>query len=97
MPFLKFTALRLGLVAVFFVICYSLGLGAIFSIIAAGILAWCVTYLFFRDMRNKAAASLQRRFRDGAPPVRNARELRDADAEDSLDPNTPVNSDRRQP
>lgn len=95
MPFLKFTALRLGFVAVFFVICYALGLGAIFSVIAAAVLAWCVTYLFFRDLRNDAASSLQRRFRDGAPPVRNASELRDADAEDSLDPNTPVNPDRR--
>ena len=96
MPFLKFTALRLGFVAVFFVICYSLGVGAIFSVIAAAVMAWCVTYLFFRDLRNEAASSLQRRFRDGAPAVRTASELRDADAEDSLDPNTPVNSDRRQ-
>lgn len=97
MPFLKFTALRLGFVVVFFVICYSLGLGAIFSALAAAVLAWCVTYLFFRDLRNEAASTLQRRFRDGAPPVRTTGELRDADAEDSLDPNTPVNSDRRQP
>ncbi|WP_299167206.1 DUF4229 domain-containing protein [uncultured Arthrobacter sp.] len=97
MPFLKFTALRLGFVAVFFVICYSLGVGAIFSVIAAAVMAWCVTYLFFRGLRNEAAASLQRRFRDGAPPVRSASELRDADAEDSLDPNTHVNADRRRP
>ena len=97
MPFLKFTALRLGFVAVFFVICYSLGLGAIFSVIAAAVMAWCVTYLFFRDLRNQAASSLQRRFRDGAPPVRTTSELRDADAEDGLDPNTPVNPDRRRP
>lgn len=97
MPFLKFTALRLGFVVVFFVICYSLGLGAVFSALAAAVLAWCVTYLFFRDLRNEAASTLQRRFRDGAPPVRTSSELRDADAEDSLDPNTPVNSDRRQP
>lgn len=95
MPFLKFTALRLGFVAVFFVICYSLGVGAIFSVIAAAVMAWCVTYLFFRKLRNEAASSLQRRFSDGAPPVRSASELRDADAEDNLDPNTPVNSDRR--
>jgi hypothetical protein len=94
-PFLKFTALRLGFVAVFFVICYSLGVGAIFSVIAAAVMAWCVTYLFFRTLRNEAASSLQRRFRDGAPPVRTTSELRDANAEDSLDPNTPVNSDRR--
>ncbi|GAB3534689.1 hypothetical protein GCM10027403_11070 [Arthrobacter tecti] len=97
MAFLKFTALRLGFVAVFALICYWLGLGAIFSVIAGAIMAWCVTYLFFRGLRNEAASSLQRRFRDGAPPVRTVRELRDADAEDTLDPNTPVNADRRQP
>ncbi len=95
MPFLKFTALRLGLVVVFAYICYLLGLGAIFSVIAGAIMAWCVTYLFFRSLRDEAAATLQRRFRDGAPPVRNERELHDASAEDVLDPNTPVNADRR--
>lgn len=95
MPFFKFTALRLGLVVVFFVIAYWLGLGAIFSAVAAAILAWCVTYLFFRSQRDAAAASLQRRFRDGAPPQRNLAELDDAAAEDGYDPNAAVNADRK--
>ncbi|MHA7140985.1 MULTISPECIES: DUF4229 domain-containing protein [unclassified Arthrobacter] len=95
MPFFKFTALRLGLVVVFFVISYWLGLGAIFSAVVAAILAWCVTYLFFREMRDAASASLQRRFRDGAPPQRNLSELDDAAAEDAYDPNATINADRK--
>ncbi|WP_026549085.1 DUF4229 domain-containing protein [Arthrobacter sp. Br18] len=95
MAFLKFTALRLLLVIVFFVICMFLQLGAVLSAVVAAILAWCITYLFFRPMRDAAAASLQRRFRDGAPPVRNAMELDDAEAEDRFDANAAVNADRR--
>ncbi|MHA7154068.1 DUF4229 domain-containing protein [Arthrobacter sp. TMN-50] len=95
MPFFKFTALRLGLVVVFFVISYWLGLGAIFSAVVAAILAWCVTYLFFRSLRDAASSSLQRRLKDGAPPRRNLSELDDAAAEDVYDPNTSVNADRK--
>ncbi len=95
MPFLKFTALRLLLVIVFFVICVLLGLGAVLSAVVAAILAWCVTYLFFRPLRDAAGASLQRRFKDGAPPVRNSMERDDAAAEDRIDPNAPINADRR--
>ncbi|MHA7276964.1 DUF4229 domain-containing protein [Arthrobacter sp. HLT1-21] len=95
MPFLKFSALRFGLVVVFFVISYWLGLGAFFSAAIAAILAWCVTYLFFRSMRDAASASLQRRFKDGAPPRRSLAELDDAAAEDGYDPNTSVNADRK--
>ncbi|WP_026532642.1 DUF4229 domain-containing protein [Arthrobacter sp. H41] len=95
MAFLKFTALRLLLVIVFFVLCMLLQLGAVLSAVVAAILAWCITYLFFRPMRNDAAASLQRRFKDGAPPVRNGRELDDAEAEDHFDSNAAVNAARR--
>lgn len=95
MSFLKFTALRLGFVLVFFVICYWLGLGAIYSAIVAAVLAWCVTYLFFRSMRDDAASSLQRRFREGAPPRRSPLEMDDAAAEDAFDPNAGVNADRK--
>ncbi|WP_159617838.1 DUF4229 domain-containing protein [Arthrobacter zhaoguopingii] len=95
MPFLKFTALRLLLVVVFFVICVVLGLGAVLSAVVAAILAWCVTYLFFRPLRDAAGASLQRRFKDGAPRASNFMEKDDAAAEDSIDPNAPVNADRR--
>ncbi len=88
MAFLKFTLLRLALVVAFFVACMYLGLGAILSAIVAAILAWCVTYLFFRSLRDEAGATLQRRFREGAPPRRNALEHDDAAAEDALDPRT---------
>ncbi|MFC3300316.1 DUF4229 domain-containing protein [Arthrobacter agilis] len=95
MAFLKFSALRLLLIVVFYVACMLLGLGIFFSAVVAAILAWCVTYLFARDLRDAAAATLQRRLTPGAPPVRTAVELDDAAAEDALDPNTPVNTDRK--
>jgi hypothetical protein len=93
--FLKFSALRLLLIVAFYVACMLLGLGIFMSAVVAAILAWCVTYLFARNLRDAAAANLQRRFTPGAPPVRTAVELDDAAAEDALDPNTPVNSDRK--
>ncbi len=95
MAFLKFSALRLLLIVVFYLACLWLGLGILLSAVVAGVLAWCVTYLFFRNLRDAAGATLQRRFTPGAPPVRTAVELDDAAAEDSLDPNTPVNADRK--
>ncbi|KNC15075.1 hypothetical protein AC792_15535 [Arthrobacter sp. RIT-PI-e] len=95
MAFLKFSALRLLLIVVFFVVCVQLGLGFFFSALVSAILAWCVTYLFFRRLRDDAATTLQRRFTPGAPPVRTATEVDDAAAEDALDPNGPVNADRR--
>ena len=100
MAFWKFTALRLGLVAIFFVACLYLGLGLIFSALVSAILAWCVTYLFFRTMRDDAARSLQNRFRDGAPPSRNRAELDDAQAEDTLVDEVPevrIDNDRKPP
>ena len=95
MAFLKFTALRLLLIIVFYVACVLLGLGLFLSAVVAAILAWCVTYLFARDLRDAAATTLQRRLTPGAPPVRTAVELDDAAAEDALAPNTPVNADRK--
>lgn len=95
MAFLKFSALRLLLIVVFFVVCVQLGLGFFVSAVVSAILAWCVTYLFFRKLRDDAATTLQRRFTPGAPPVRSVTELDDAAAEDALDPNTPVNASRK--
>jgi hypothetical protein len=83
--FLKFSALRLGLVVVFFLICLWLGLGIIYSALAAAILAWCVTYLLFRQLRDDAAATLQRRIGSGTPH-RGRTELQDAEAEDGYQP-----------
>ena len=95
MAFVKVSALRLVLIVVFFVICVQLGLGFFVSALVSAILAWCVTYLFFRKLRDDAATTLQRSFTPGAPPVRTATELDDAAAEDALDPNTTVNADRK--
>ncbi len=95
MAFLKFTVLRLGFVLVFFLICLWLQLGLVYSAIVAAVLAWCVTYLFFRSLRDDAAASLQRRFREGAPPRRTQSEREDAAAEDQVDPNTAVDEAHR--
>lgn len=93
--FLKFSLLRLGLVVLCILLFLWLGLGLWFSAILGVIVPWCITYLFFRNLRNDAAATLQRRFRDGAPPVRNKAELRDAEAEDSVDPNASVDMARK--
>jgi len=96
--FWKFTALRLGLVVVFFVAGLFLQLGIVLSALVAAILAWCVTYLFFRDMRDAAARSVQSRFSDKTPPTRNRAELDDAEAEDSVldaNPDVAIDADRK--
>ncbi|WP_404320627.1 DUF4229 domain-containing protein [Arthrobacter luteolus] len=98
MAFWKFTALRLGLVAVFFVAGLYLQLGQVLSAIVAAVLAWCVTYLFFRDMRDAAAKGLQSRFSERTPPSRNRAELDDSAAEDSMldaNPDVTIDSDRK--
>ncbi|MCC9173504.1 DUF4229 domain-containing protein [Arthrobacter sp. zg-Y179] len=98
MAFWKFTALRLGLVAVFFVICMVLQLGLLLSALAAAVLAWCVTYLFARDMRDEAARTVQRRFTEERAPKRNRGELDDSEAEDTLvaeNPDVQIDNDRR--
>ena len=98
MAFWKFTALRLGLVALFFAACVWLGLGLVLSAILGAVLAWCVTYLFFREMRDAAARTVQQRFHSDAPPSRNKAELDDAGAEDSLldaHPDVQIDNDRK--
>ena len=98
MAFWKFTALRLGLVAVFFVAGLYLQLGLVLSALVAAVLAWCVTYLFFRDMRDAAAVTLQSRFSEKTPPSRNRAELDDSAAEDSMldsHPDVAIDSDRK--
>lgn len=84
--------------AVFFAACVWLGLGLVLSAIVGAVLAWCVTYLFFRDMRDEAARTVQNRFHGGAPRTPNRVEREDASAEDSLldsNPEVQINSDRR--
>jgi hypothetical protein len=98
--FWKFTALRVGLMAVIFVACLYLGLGLVFSAIAAAILAWCITYLFFRSWRDAAAEAVAYRFAGSRGSIRTSTEISDAMAEDALvEQNGPmkVDPDRRRP
>ena len=84
--------------AVFFAACVWLGLGLVFSALVGAVLAWCVTYLFFRDMRDAAARNIQSRFREDAPRTPSRVEREDANAEDSLldaHPDVRIDSDRR--
>lgn len=86
--------------ALFFAACVWLGLGLVLSAIIGAVLAWCVTYLFFRGMRDAAARSVQQRFHADAPPSRNRAELDDAGAEDGLldaHPDVRIDNDRKPP
>ena len=69
--------------AVIFVICLFLRLGVVYSALAAAIMGWCITYLFFRKMRDEAGAALARRFSAGAKAPRTSTEISDALAEDA--------------
>jgi len=80
--FWKFSALRLGFVALIFVLGLFLQLCIIYSAIVSVIMAWCITYLFFRKMRDEAALSLQNRLSGKAKPIRTSTEISDAMAED---------------
>ena len=84
--------------AVFFAVCVWLRLGLVLSAIIGAVLAWCVTYLFFREMRDNAARTVQQRFHGDLPRTTNRVEREDAGAEDSLldaHPDVQINSDRR--
>jgi len=82
--FWKFTALRVGLMAVVFIACLYLHLGIVFSAIAAAIIAWCVTYLFFRSWRDAAADAVAYRFSGKGGSIRTSTEISDAMAEDAI-------------
>lgn len=82
--FLKYSLIRLALFAPLFVLFMFLQLGAVLSVICAGLIAFAVSYLFFQKQRDDATASLHQRFSGKAKPLRSAGEVADADAEDSL-------------
>ncbi|GAC1503715.1 MAG: hypothetical protein NVS2B15_26580 [Pseudarthrobacter sp.] len=84
MAFLKYSLIRLALFAPLFVLFMFLQLGAVLSVICAGLIAFAVSYLFFQKQRDAATASLHHRFSGKAKPMRSAGEIADADAEDSL-------------
>jgi hypothetical protein len=97
--FWKFTALRVGLMAAIFVACLYLRLGIVYSAIAAAILAWCITYLFFRSWRDAAAQAVAYRFAGSRGSIRTSTEISDAMAEDALvekNNGLRVDPDRRQ-
>jgi hypothetical protein len=69
--------------AVIFVICLFLRLGIVYSALAAAVMGWCITYLFFREMRDEAGRALASRFSKGVAAPRTSTEISDALAEDS--------------
>ncbi|MDE8668047.1 DUF4229 domain-containing protein [Pseudarthrobacter sp. H3Y2-7] len=82
--FLKYSLIRLALFAPLFVLFMFLQLGAVLSVICAGLIAFAISYLFFQKQRDDATASLHHRFSGKAKPLRSAGEVADADAEDKL-------------
>ena len=84
MAFLKYSLIRLALFVPLFVLFLYLQLGALMSVVAAALIAFAVSYLFFQKQRDEAAAALHHRFSGKAKPVRSAGELQDAAAEDTL-------------
>ena len=69
---------------------------AIFSVVFAALIAFCISYIFFRKQRDAATEQMRNRFSGKAKPVRTATELDDADAEDALveaHPDVVVSSD----
>lgn len=72
--------------AVFFVVwgaCMLLGLGWIFSTIAAAVIALAAGYLFFNDLRTRAGQDVASAWEGRGKAERFKSEQQDADAEDS--------------
>ena len=84
MAFLKYSLIRLALFAPLFVLFYVLGLGAIMSVVCAGLIAFALAYLFFQKQRDEVTAAMRYRFSGKAKPLRSAGEVEDAEAEDAL-------------
>ena len=82
--FVKYSLIRLALFVPLFVLFYVLGLGALMSVICAGLIAFAVSYLFFQKQRDEATAAMHQRFSGKAKPLRSAGEVEDAQAEDAL-------------
>lgn len=98
MAFFKYFLIRAAVFVPLFIIFVLLGVGLIFSAVFAALIAFCVSYLFFRKQRDAATEQMRNRFSGKAKPIRTATELADADAEDALveaHPDAIVNSDAR--
>jgi hypothetical protein len=96
--FLKYSLIRLALFAPLFVLFYVLGLGALMSVICAGLIAFAVSYLFFQKQRDDATAAIHSRLSGKSKPLRTAGEVEDAQAEDTLldaNPDITIRTDAR--
>ncbi len=98
MAFFKYFLIRAGVFVPLLVLFLLLGMAPILAGIFAVLIAFCVSYLFFRPQREAAAEQLRNRFSANARPIRSATELLDADAEDAMtdaNPDVTVDSDKR--
>ncbi len=98
MAFFKYFLIRAGVFVPLFVLFLLLGMAAILAGIFAVLIAFCISYLFFRPQREAAAEQLRTRFSGNAKPIRSATELLDADAEDAMvnaNPDVTIDSDDR--
>ena len=59
MSFLKYTLLRFALLVLAFLLCMWLGAGLILSGVAAVVVSFAVSYLFFPRLRTAAGAELR--------------------------------------
>ena len=57
-PWIAYTLLRVGLFAAFFAVLFVLGLEWWLAAIIAAALGFCVTYIFFRRLRERVAVDL---------------------------------------
>ena len=98
MAFLKYSLIRLALFVPLFMLFLYLQLGALMSVVAAALIAFAVSYLFFQKQRDEATAAMRERFSGRAKPLRTAGEVDDAAAEDGLveqNPDVSINTDKR--
>ena len=80
--FLKYSLLRLGILVALFLLFMLLGLGIIFSGIAAVLAAFAVCYIFFPRLHYAAGQDF-RRFISRSPKPANRVALEDQEIEDS--------------
>ncbi|MDN5631573.1 DUF4229 domain-containing protein [Glutamicibacter protophormiae] len=82
MNFLKYSLLRLGILVALFVLCLYLGLGLVFSGIAAVIAAFAICYIFFPKLHYAAGQDFHRLI-SRSPKPQNRVALEDQEYEDS--------------
>ncbi len=98
MAFLKYTLIRLALFVPLFALFVYLQLGWLLAVVCAGMMAFAISYLFFKKQRDAATANLHQRFSGQAKPLRSPGEIADADAEDRLvdaNPDVTIRRDTR--